>query len=208
MKRRRRTVRTNRRRYARRNRRNPVLRFNRRRRNPVARRNRHYVRHNRRYGRRNPSFLSGTAGKIVGVLGGGALTSILTSTLSGSVAAVSSGIPLYVAGAVIAFLQGKLVDKFMHNPVLGENMQIGGYTFVVLTMLHDLIPSLPNPFANLSGMGLLTSSNNWGPPWQNVGSSMTRFVRPGGAVAAFPAPIAPAAGMHGFGRLRRGGRLA
>ena len=198
--------------YRRRRRSNPVMRRYRRRRVVARRSNRRRnpgrVRHYSR--RRNPGFLTGTAGKIVGVLGGAALTSLLTSTLAGSVSAITSGIPLYIAGAVIAFLQGKLVDKFMHNQVLGENMQVGGYAFVVLTVLHDMVPSLPNPFSNLNGLGLLTTSNNWGPPWVNVGSSMTRFVRPGGTVAAFPAPVAPASmnGMRGMGRLRRGGRLA
>ena len=200
-----------RRRYTRRRRSNPVIHHRRRRRsNPVARRHRRYSRRNpgmRRYHRRrNPGFVSGTAGKIIGVIGGAAVTKLLTETAAGSVSAISSGFPMYIAGAVISFLQGKLVSKFMHNPALGENMAVGGYTYVVLKAMTDLLPSIPLPFG-VSGLGLLTSANNWGPPWVNVGSSMTRYVRPGGTVAAFPAPVS-APGMGRLGKVRRMGRLA
>jgi hypothetical protein len=159
---------------------NPVARrvHRRRRYAPIARRRRSNpgVRRYRRMGRRrNPDFLSGEAGVIVGVVGGATVTNLLMGTLQSTVSAVSSGIPAYVAGAIVAFLQGKLVGKFTKNPALGKYMAAGGYTWVALTMLKDFLPSFPNPFSNLSGMGLLTTSNNWGPLWSNVGNSMTRF---------------------------------
>lgn len=174
------------------------------------RRRRHNLVMPRYHRRRNPpEFLNGEVGVIVGVLGGSTLTSLLMGTLQSTVTAVSSGIPAYVAGALVAFLQGKLIGKFTKNPQLGKYVSAGGYTWVALTMLHDLLPSFPNPFSNLSGLGLLTTSNNWGPPWVNVQGSMTRYVRPGGVVAAIPPPMpASTGGMHGLGRVRRMGRLA
>jgi hypothetical protein len=197
--------------YRRRIRHNAVARYTRRKRrgNPGGYRRRRHTSIMRRYPRRNPDFLTGEVGVIVGVLGGSTLTSLLMGTLQSTVTAVSSGIPAYVAGAVVAFLQGKLIGKFTKNPQLGKYMSAGGYTWVALTMLHDLLPSFPNPFSNLSGLGLLTTSNNWGPPWVNTQGSMTRFVRPGGVVAAIPPPMpASTGGMHGLGRVRRMGRLA
>jgi len=149
--------------------------------------------------------MQGTAGKVIGVIGGAAVTKLLTETLAGTVTAVGSGFPLYIAGAVIAFLQGKLVSKFTHNSSLGENMAVGGYTYVALKALTDLLPSIPLPFG-VSGLGLITSSNQWGPPWVNIpGANMTRYVKPGG----LPMMVAPpAGGTSGFGRVRRMGRLA
>jgi len=193
----------------RRRRRNVVARrsYRRRRSNPVVRhRRRSYARRNRSYRhRRNPAIMQGTAGKVIGVIGGAAVTKLLTETLAGTVTAVGSGFPLYIAGAVIAFLQGKLVSKFTHNSSLGDNMAVGGYTYVALKALTDLLPSIPLPFG-VSGLGLITSSNQWGPPWVNVpGANMTRYVKPGG----LPLMVAPpAGGTSGFGRVRRMGRLA
>ena len=152
--------------------------------------------------------MSGSAGRVVGVIGGAAVTKLLTDTLASNVSMVASGIPNYIAAAVVAFAQGKIVGKLFKNPTFGSDMSIGGYAYVALRILSDFVPGLPNPFG-LSGMGLITSSNAWGPPWVPVGSSMTKFVRPGGV----PAPVVVAAssatgGMHGLGRVRRGGRLS
>jgi hypothetical protein len=143
----------------------------------------------------------------VGVIGGAAITQLITSQAASMVSSISSGIPMYVAGALIAFLQGKLVGKLLKQPALGENMAVGGYTFVVLTMLHDMVSGFPNPFANLSGMGLITTSNNFGAPYANTPGSMTNFIRPAG----IPAPMVAAAGSgKGMGRMsvRRMGRMA
>ena len=125
----------------------------------------------------------------------------------GMLSFASSGFPSYIVGALIAYLQGKVVGKFMKNPGLGENMAVGGYTYVALKALNDLLPSFASfsPFG-VSGLGLITSANSWGPPWVPVGGSMTKYVKPGGV----PMMIAPPAttGMHGLGRVRRVGRLA
>jgi hypothetical protein len=119
---------------------------------------------------------------------------------------VSTGVPKYIAGAVVAFLQGKLIGKLLKNPSFGRDLQVGGYTYVALQILNDYVPSLP---LGLSGMGLITSQNGFGAPYVPVPGSMTNFIRPAGVPAPYvPPPVTT--GVRGLGRMsqRRIGRMA
>lgn len=183
----------------------PVMHRRRRRSNPsYSRRRRHNARRGRSYRRRNPGFMSGTVGQVVGVIAGASVTSLIMNQVSNYFSMVSSGIPKYIAGAVVAFLQGKLIGKVAKAPGFGRDMQVGGYTYVALQVLNDFLPQLP---LGLHGMGLITSNNSFGAPYVPIPGSMTSFVRPAGVPAPY---VPPASGIRGLGRMsqRRVGRMA
>jgi hypothetical protein len=205
----------NRRRNRRRNRRN---RRNRRHTlaNPrvvVRYRNRRHNRRNRNHRRRNPEFLKGDIGAVVGVLGGAAVTSILTGFLP---SALTTGPVGYISTGVISVVQGQVIGKVTKNSKLGNWMTVGGLVILALKMLNDFFPQLQLPLAltgnSTSGMGLITSSNFF-VPQVNVPGSMATFVTPAGVTAAIPvAAPAAAAGLSGLGyqglrTLRRVGRM-
>jgi hypothetical protein len=152
--------------------------------------------------RRNPSFFSGKVGKVVGVLGGAAVTSLISANFIP--AQFNTGIVGYFASGVVAFAQGKLIGKVTKNTALGDDMVIGGLAYVALRVISDMVPSLSNmlPF-KLNGMGMIAPSSFY-TPQVNMPGSMSSFVTP----AALPAPVAvSAAAMHGLGRGRRVGRV-
>jgi hypothetical protein len=163
------------------------------RRNPGRRR--HYVRHIARR-RRNPGFASGTMGRVFGVIGGAAVTKLLSGFLPAS---FSTGILGYLGVAAIAFAQGKAVSKFARNPALGNDMMVGGFTYLAIKVLNDFVPSIGS-MVGFSGMGLLAPSSFY-VPQVNVNGSMGQFVLPAGI------PVGAPASSAGVGRLRRQGRL-
>lgn len=177
-----------RRRNRRRNRRmsNPrvIVRYRNRRRNR---------RHNRR---RNPNFLTGKAGAVIGILGGAAVTKLLTGFLP---ATITSGVGGYIATGVTAVIAGQIVGKGFKNPTLGNWVTIGGLLIVGLELIGKFIPSLQLPFGlstGTSGLGLISSSNFY-VPQVNLPGSMATFVTPAGVTGAIP--VVPAAGMKGLG---------
>lgn len=207
----------NRRRLHNRRRHNRARNTHRRRtRNPkVVVRYRNRRRHNRGHRRRNPNFLQGDIGAVVGVLGGAAVTKILAGFLPSS---LTAGNPMMsgVGTAVVAVVQGQVVGKVMKNPRLGNWMTIGGLVMAALELASQFFPQLALPLSitggtssGTSGMGLLTSSNFY-VPQVNVPGSMATFVAP----AAIPAPVVVSSGskMAGLGAayprsVRRVGRL-
>lgn len=178
-------------------------------------------RHNRRHNahrRRNQgmNFLQGDAGAVVGVLGGAAVTKIITGFLPSN---LTTGWPGYITTSIVAVVTGQVGGKLLKNSRLGTMMTVGGLVMVGLQVLADFFPQLQLPFtvsgttaAGTSGMGLITSSNFF-VPQVNLPGSMASFVAP----AAIPAPVVvPATAMSGFGAtgtstmnsgLRRVGRL-
>lgn len=195
--RRRRTHNRARGRYTRR--RNTGRRYNTRRRrarNPkviVRYRNR---RRRRNYGRRRnqgvgAGFLAGDSGKVVGALGGAAVTSILTGFVP---ATWKTGFMGYLTTGVIAVIQGNLIGRAMKNKSLGNWMTVGGLLIVGLQLMQNFFPGL-NLGLTTTGMGLITSSNFFVPQVNNPGS-MASFVQP----AAIPQVVSvPATGMNGLG---------
>ena len=179
----------------RRKRRNPgkvvVYRYRGRRHNP----RRHYGR------RRNPGMFGGTFGKVLGVIGGAAVTKVAMGYVP---MALSGGFVGYLSTAIVAMLQGKLIGKVTRNAALGNDMTIGGFTYLAIKVLNDFVPSLGIGLSGLGGrgMGILTPSNFY-VPQVNMPGSMARFVAPAGI------PVAAAAtGMRGIGSARRVGRVS
>jgi len=164
----------------------------RRRRNPGIRR-RHY--------RRNPGMLSGTAGRVVGVVGGLAVTRILTGFLP---AQLQTGILGYLAVGAVAMLQGKMIGKVAKSPGLASDMTIGGFAYLAAKILNDFIPSIGG-YTGISGMGLIGGSSFY-TPQVNQNGSMGSFVAPSAVTGAIGAATM-AASRAGVGTLRRTGRL-
>lgn len=167
----------------------------RRRANPGRRRRFNVAR--RRHVRRNPGWLTGTAGKVVGVLGGAAATKLVVDRLPAS---MQTGVIGYVSTAAVSALLGWGVGKFGKNVALGQNMALGGFTYLGLRILSDLVPSL----AGLSPFGLkgIVPSSFYVPQVPKAGS-MNQFLTP----PAVSAALGGAQSMSGF-RGMSGRRLA
>lgn len=188
-------------------RRNPGVVHHRRRRyarrTGVVRHRRSYARVTRRH--RNPGFTSGMGGsfgKVIGVIGGAMLTKTISGMLPSS---LTTGVLGYLSIGIVAMLQGKAVGKILKNPTLGNDMAIGGYTYLALRVAQDYFPSLG---IGLSGMGLIGGSSFYVPQVNQPGS-MGNFMLPAAVAGAIP-PAVVAGGMKGLGAgtsMRRVGRL-
>jgi len=196
-------------------RRNPVAR-RRVRRNPFAvtyrRRSRRnprvvYASRRRRFNprrRRNPD-VRGVGTKVLGIIGGAALTKLVTAMLPAS---FQTGILKYIGTGVVALGLGWSVNKFGHSPTLAENVTAGGLTLLGLQVLSDLVPGLAAYSGlSVSGMGNILASSSFYTPQVNSGNSMTRFVTPAGVTQAIPVAVSTHKGLKGMGRLAvsRGG---
>lgn len=171
----------------------------RRRRNPGRRRR--SVRVHRRHYRRNPGMLSGTAGRVVGVLGGVAVTRLLTGFLP---AQLQTGILGYFGIGAVAVLQGKMIGKFTKSPALGTDMLVGGLAYLGAKILNDFLPSLGG-YVGISGMGMIGPSSFY-TPQVNAGNSMGQFVAPAAVSQAIGARM-PVVANSGVGSMRRRNRL-
>jgi hypothetical protein len=170
-------------------------------------------RHN--YGRRRRNqglggFLGGDAGKVVAVLGGATVTTLITSFLPAN---WKTGIMGSVTTAAVAVVGGNVAGRMLGNRQMGNWMTIGGLVIVGLQLLNQFFPTLQTGLMpGTAGLGLLSSSNFY-VPQVNMPGSMASFVTPAG----IPAPVVlPAgAGMRGLGAapivglrsLRRVGRM-
>jgi len=170
----------------------------RRRRNPGTYSRRRRVMH-RRHHRRNPGILTGTAGRVLGVVGGVAVTKFLCGFLP---AQLGSGVLGYLSTAAVAVLQGKVVSKVSKNPALGNDMMIGGLAYLAAKVLNDFFPAF-GAYTGISGMGIIGSSSFYNPQ-VNINGNMGRFVVPA-AVSGYVNASMPVA--KGVGSLRRTGRL-
>jgi hypothetical protein len=149
--------------------------------------------HNRR---RNPGFMTGTTGTVVGILGGAAVTKMITGFLPSTLMQGWAG---YLTTGVTAVVAGQVTGKVFKNPQFGKWMTIGGLLIVALEVVNQFMPSLQLPFglsAGTSGMGLISSSNYY-VPQVNLPGSMASFVTPAGVTGAIP--VVPASGMSGLG---------
>ena len=196
-------------------RRNPVAR-RRARRNPFAvthrRRSRRspsrvvYASRRRRFNprrRRNPD-IRGVGTKVLGIIGGAALTKLVTAMLPAS---FQTGILKYLGTGVVALGLGWGVKKF-GSPTLAENVTAGGLTLLGLQVLSDVVPGLAAYSGlSVSGMGNILASSSFYTPQVNSGNSMTRFVTPAGVTQAIPVAVSTHKGLKGMGRLAvsRGG---
>lgn len=142
---------------------------------------------------RNPGMVSGDFGRAISIVGGAIVTKFVTDMLPAS---INSGIPGYIATAVVAVLQGKAIGKILKNPVLGKDMTTGGFVYLSLRVAQDFLPSFNLPFG-LKGMGLVGPSSFYVPQVPINGNMGTYMLPPAvsGAIAA--------GGMQG---VRRGGR--
>ena len=171
----------------------------RRRKNPgIQHRRRHNVMRRRHNYRRNPGFLSGTGGRVMGVIGGIAVTKLLTGFLPTS---LSSGILGYLATGAVAWLQGTAVGKVSKNASLGQDFMVGGLAYLTTKVLNDLLPSIGG-YSGISGMGLIGGSSFY-TPQVNQSGNMGAFVLPSAITGAMAVPATSA----GMGRARRQGRM-
>lgn len=153
--------------------------------------------------RRNPGMFSGTMGKVLGVVGGLAVTKLLMGFVPAS---LNSGVLGYLTTGVVAVAQGKLIGKVSKSAALGEDMMVGGLAYLAARILNDFLPSIGG-YTGISGMGLIGGSSFY-VPQVPMGGNMGRFVTPsavsGAIVASAPPPSVKTAGV---GILRRTGRL-
>jgi hypothetical protein len=175
-------------------------------------------RHNRRHNRRRnqgEGFLRGNVGAVVGVLGGAALTKVITGFLPSN---LTTGYLGWLTTGVVAVAQGQIVGRAFRQRQLGNWLTVGGLVVLGLQIINQFIPTLGLPFTlapstpGTSGMGLITSSNFY-VPQVNLPGSMASFVTPAG----IPVPVVvPKTAMSGIGAtgtstmnsgLRRIGRL-
>ena len=156
----------------------------------------------RHYGRRrNPGMLTGTAGRVLGVVGGLAVTKILMGFVPSS---FSGGVLGYLATGVVAVAQGKLVGKLSKNSTLGNDFMVGGLAYLAAKVLNDFFPSLGG-YTGISGMGLIGGGSFYNPQ-VNVNGSMGSFLVPGAVTSAMNT-FAAAPATASLGRLRRTGRI-
>jgi hypothetical protein len=146
-------------------------------------------------------MLTGTAGRVLGVVGGVAVTKLLCGFLPASLA---TGILGYLATGAVAVLQGKLVAKFAKSEALGNDMMVGGLAYLAAKIMNDFFPSI-GAYTGISGMGLIGGSSFYNPQ-VNLNGSMGRFVVPS-AVTQYVAGAMPVATSRGVGSMRRTGRL-
>lgn len=171
-----------------------------RRRRVYSRRRRHSNPSVRRHTRRrNPGVMSGTLGRVLGVVGGIATTKLLMGFVP---AQFTTGVIGYLATGVVAVAQGKLVGKISKSPALGNDFMIGGFALLAAKVLNDFFPSIGG-YTGISGMGLIGPSSFY-VPQVNQNGSMGQFVLPAAVSMGMPQP-APASGN--LGRLRRTGRV-
>jgi hypothetical protein len=177
----------------------PRKRYTRRRNTGVAMASRSYRRRRnsgvKRYNRRrNSGVLSSGFGQAFGIIGGGVVTSLITSRLP---AGLNSGFAGYLSTAVVALVQGTLAGKVLKNQQLGKSMTIGGFVFLGLRLVQDFVPGLQLPFR----IGAIAPSSFYTPqvPMPN---SMVSFQTPAAVAAAMPMAGAPG----GMGRVGRIGR--
>lgn len=177
-----------RRRYNRRHNPRVVVRYRNRRHNYRRARNR----------RRNPSFMTGNLGAIVGVLGGATVTKLITGFLPST---LTTGWAGYFTTGITAVVTGQVVGKVSKNKQFGNWMMIGGLLIVALEVVGQFFPQLNLPFglsSGTSGMGLISSSNFY-VPQVNMPGSMASFVTPAGVTAAIPVVPAASTSLHGLG---------
>lgn len=189
-------------------RRNPGTRRRRRSVSVVGRkrytRRRHARRSNpgrRRSYRRNPGMLTGTAGRILGVVGGIAVTKLLCSFVPASLQTGPLG---YLTTGAVAVLQGKMVGKFSKNASLGNDMLVGGLAYLTAKILNDFFPSIGS-YTGISGMGMIGGSSFY-TPQVNVNGSMGTFVAPAATRNVISGAMS-AMNAKGVGTMRRTGRL-
>lgn len=134
---------------------------------------------------------------MVGVLGGAAVTGIISNYLPAN---LTQGWMGYLTTSVVAVVLGQVTGKAMKNTALGTWVTVGGLLIVGLKILQQFMPQLQLPFtlSTSSGTGLITGSNFY-VPQVNVPGSMATFVTPAGITGAIPVAAPAATGMHGLG---------
>jgi hypothetical protein len=166
-----------------------------------GRRRRHYNRthtvikyrtrrhHNRGHRRHNPGGFTGDLGAVVGVVAGATVNSFAMGFVPASFA---TGIPGYIASAVIAVLQGQLVGKVFKKPSFGRQMTIGGLTYTAIKVINDFFPTLS---LGLSGLGAIAPTGGFFSPQVNKWGSMGLFQAPNTVLNAIAAAQPSGTGM-------------
>lgn len=200
-------------------RRNPGVRrhrrhYARRRRNPGSRtrtivkyrtRGRRHRHHNRR---RNPGMgMGGDISAVLGVVAGATVNSMAMGFVPASFA---TGVPGYIASAVIAVLQGQVIGKLLKKPAFGKQMTIGGLTYTAIKVINDFFPTLS---LGLHGLGAISPSGGFFSPQVNRWGSMGTYQPSNTLLNAIAAANVAKAGVSGLRGLetspsaRRVGRI-
>lgn len=165
-----------------------------RRRSPRRRRN-YGHRKARRYGarRRNPGTIQAAGMNFISIFGGGALTAMIMNKLVPPT--WQTGWMGYIATAIVAFAQGKLVAMVLKKPALGNMLAMGGYVYLGFKVANDMVPSL----MALSPYGLrgALARSSFYVPQVTSGNSFTSFVAPAAMSSAIAAGTASLRGRSG-----------
>ena len=134
------------------------------------------------------------------MLGGAALTKLAVDRLPYG---LNQGPVGYLSTGVVASIMGFAVAKFGKSKVLGEMVALGGFSYLVLRILEDFIPSLAaiSPFGLRGGMGVIGPSSFYQPQVPRPGS-MHSFQTPAATMAA-----TAASSLQGLGMNRRFARV-
>lgn len=154
--------------------------------------------------RRNTGVLTGRAGQVFGIIGGATVTGLLCNTVVPL--QFRMGFVGYFSTAAVAMLQGAAVGKFGRNAQLGKNMTVGGFVYLALKVMGDLLPGVSGSIPiGLRGLGVLAPGSRGNPilPTSYAPNSMMRVIGP-----SYASP-APASNGMGLAQLRaaRGGRM-
>ena len=192
---------THRRRHYSRRRRNPGMRTR-----TVIKYRTRGRRHHRGGRRRNPGMggFGGDVSTVLGVVAGATVNSFAMGFVPAS---FSTGVPGYIASAVIAVLQGQIVGKALKKPAFGKSMTIGGLTYTAIKVINDFFPTLS---LGLHGLGAIAPTAGFFSPQVNRWGSMGLFQTPGTVLNAV-AMAGGSKGVHGLGSsnfsARRVGRI-
>lgn len=152
--------------------------------------------------RRNPglSGMSGDATVVAGIISGAAVTRLAVGFIPAS---FSTGIPGYIATAIIAVLQGQAVAKLLKKPAFGKYMTWGGLTYLGLKVMNDFMPSLAAYTGfGVSGLGLTARTDGFFNPQVYQFGSMGRVQLPNSVTTMIQASQMKA-GVHGLPRIGR-----
>ena len=146
-------------------------------------------------------MFSGDAQVVAGIISGAAVTNLIVGFVPST---WSTGIPGYIVTAIAAVVQGQAVGKIFKQPLFGKYMTWGGFTFLALKIINDMMPSLSGylGISGMRGMGLLAPTQGFMLPNVNMFGSMGRFQIPNSIASKIQA-AAMTKGVHGLPRIGR-----
>lgn len=156
--------------------------------------------------RRNSGMLTGKAGQVFGVIGGATVTGLAVNTLVP--VQFRTGVMGYISTAAVAMLQGTIAGKVARNSTLGGNMTLGGFVYLALKIVGDMLPGVAGSLPlGLRGLGIISPAQRGNPVIPTAFGTNNMMVPVGPTYQrALPAPSASGNGV-GMARAARVGRM-